>query len=186
MINQLYMKTSFIVIILFCIFSCKEEKTAPPFYDPEIIEDTTSEKNFETSLDQDNSELISVPYREEKGVKFVKISVNGIGFEMIFDTGCSSTLISIAEAKYLYEKGYLTIDDYLGKSSSEIADGSIVENMVFNLKKVIIDDKIICENVRALVSKNCNASLLLGNDVLNRAASYTINNENNTIDFKLK
>ena len=185
MIKKLFMKISFLVIIIFLLFSCKEEKTEPPFYDPETIEDTTSVKNFGEDL-EDNSELISVPYREEKGVKYVKVNVNGIGLEMIFDTGCSFTSISIAEAKYLYAKGFLTSDDYLGNSSTEIANGSIEENMVFNLKKVVLDDKITCENVRATVSRNCNSPLLLGNDVLNRAASYTINNENNTIDFKLK
>jgi predicted aspartyl protease len=177
------MKKNFIVFLLFFLISCKDEKKDPPFYEPEQIVDTTLGPGF-GGVEAD--ELISVPYREENGVKYVKVSVNGIGFEMIFDTGCSSTLISIAEAKYLYEKGYLTSEDYLGNLRSTIADGSIVEDMIFNLKKVVINDKIICENVKAEVSKNSNAPLLLGNDVLNRVASYTINNENSTIDFKLK
>ena len=47
--------------------------------------------------------------------------------KMILDSGCSGTLISIAEAKYLYEKGCFTQDDILGTTQSQIADGSIVE-----------------------------------------------------------
>lgn len=67
-----------------------------------------------------------------------------------------------------------------------IADGSIVENMVINLKEVIIADQIFCPNVEATVSKNIDAPLLLGNEILNRTESYTIDNINRTIIFKLK
>ena len=105
---------------------------------------------------------------------------------MIFDTGCSGTLISIAEANYLYQKGLLTENDFLGISKSMIADGSIVDNMVINLKEVIIADQILCPNVEATVSKNIDAPLLLGNEILNRTESYTIDNINRTITFKLK
>lgn len=106
--------------------------------------------------------------------------------DMIFDTGCSGTLISLAEAQYMYSKGLLTEDDILGTSHSQIADGSIVENMVINLDRIVIDEKLSCHNVQATVCLNNEAPLLLGNEVLNRAASYTIDNENKVIKFKLK
>lgn len=105
---------------------------------------------------------------------------------MLFDTGCSSTLISIAEANYLYQKGVLTDDDILGNVQATIADGSVVNNTLVNLKELIIANKIICHNVKATVSENAYAPLLLGNEVLNRAASYTIDNEKGVIIFKLK
>ncbi len=133
-----------------------------------------------------NANIISVPFKEQRGVKYVNVSVNGFGFEMILDTGCSGTLISVAEANYLYQKGYLTNDDILGTTQSQIADGSIVENMVINLKEVIIDGKILCSDVTATVSANNDAPLLLGNEVLNRVAAYAVDNKNKTINFKLK
>lgn len=105
---------------------------------------------------------------------------------MIFDTGCSGTLISVAEANYLYQKGYLTQDDIIGIAKSQIADGSIVENMVINLKEVVLDGKIRCTDVTATVSANNNAPLLLGNEVLNRVAAYVVDNKNQIINFKLK
>ncbi len=134
----------------------------------------------------DESEEVIVPFRNVGGVKYVKVSVNGFGFEMIFDTGCSDALISVAEANYLYQKGKLSVDDILGISHAMIADGSIVENMVVNLREVIIDDQIHCSNVQATVSNNINAPLLLGNDVLDRVATITIDNENEVLVFKLK
>jgi predicted aspartyl protease len=187
--NKLF---SIVIILLILVSSCTRKKEQPAFYDTENIESAT---NFsaDSIIDSgqeignaDIADIISVPFREDVGIKYVNVSVNGFGFEMIFDTGCSGTLISVAEANYLYEKGYLKADDYLGKSHSQIADGSIVENMVFNLKEVIIDGKIRCTDVTATVSSNSKAPLLLGNEVLNRVASYTIDNESKTINFKLK
>lgn len=134
---------------------------------------------------QSGDEIV-VPYRNDNGVKYVQVKVNGIGFEMIFDTGCSGALISIAEAKYLYEKGKLTEEDFLGTARSQIADGSVVENMVVNLKEVVIDGKVLCPNVEATVSGNINAPLLLGNEILDRVAAITIDNQNQTLKFKIK
>lgn len=144
-------------------------------------------------LDADivSSELIEVPYRETGGVKFVHVKVNGVGWDMIFDTGCSGTLLSLSEARYLVEKGLLVEDDRLGYAHSQIADGSIVENMVVNLRKVSIiandGETIDCYNVRATVSNNIEAPLLLGNEVLDKVAyDYTIDNARKVISFNVK
>lgn len=144
-------------------------------------------------LDADivSSELTEVPYRETGGVKFVHVKVNGVGWDMIFDTGCSGTLLSLSEARYLVEKGLLVKDDILGFAHSQIADGSIVENMVVNLRKVSIiandGETIDCYNVRATVSNNIEAPLLLGNEVLDNVAyDYTIDNARKVISFNVK
>jgi len=183
------MKYSILALLFILLSSCTGKKERPAFYDSENMESDSTlfiDSIIETNTIIESSEIITVPFREDRGVKYVKVSVNGFGFEMILDTGCSGTLISVAEANYLYEKGYLKVEDYLGKSQSQIADGSIVENMVFNLKEVIIDGKIRCTDVTATVSANSKAPLLLGNEVLNRVASYTMDNEHKTINFKLK
>lgn len=165
---------------------CGKEKKKPAFYD---IEPDSLEYTREISVDSlqmMDADIISVPFKERGGVKYVKVSVNGLEIEMIFDTGCSGTLISVAEANYLYQKGYLTTNDIIGMAQSQIADGSIVENMLVNLKEVVVDGKIQCMDVIATVSSNNNAPLLLGNEVLNRVASYVVDNKNKTIDFKLR
>lgn len=170
--------------------ACTDEKKKPVFYDNETNTETDSvASDDEMSADYDqmeNSDIIAIPFTEKGGVKYVNVSVNGFGFEMIFDTGCSGTLISAAEANYLYQKGYLTKDDIIGVTNEQIADGSIVENMVINLKEVVLDGKIRCTDVTATVSANNQAPLLLGNEVLNRVAAYAVDNENQTINFKLK
>lgn len=160
------------------ILSCSGEKKKPIYVD---LEESTEE-----SLYAQNGDEIVVPFRNENGVKYVAVKVNGVGLEMIFDTGCSGALISVAEANYLYQKGKLTQDDIIGTAQSQIADGSMVENMVVNLKEVVINDQIFCPNVSATVSENINAPLLLGNEILDRLATIKIDNENETLNFKLK
>lgn len=134
-------------------------------------------------------ETINVPFVEQGGVKYVAAKINGVSVDMIFDTGCSQTLISLLEAQMLAKRGLLTERDYLGTSKSAIADGSIVEDMVFKLKTLELTDGervIKCDNVVVQVSNNVAAPVLLGNEVLDRVASYTIDNDAKVIKFKLK
>lgn len=163
------------ICALCCILlsvSCKEEKRKIIFYD-----------STEYTSDSD----VLIPFEEQGGVKLIDVTVNGqFTVKMILDSGCSGTLISIAEAKYLYEKGCFSSDDILGFSQAQIADGSIVENMVINLKELVIGNQITCPDVKATVSSNAEAPLLLGNEILNRVPSYSVDNENKVIKFQLR
>lgn len=166
-----------IVIVSLLVVSCDKKKQYSNYItiDNEINTGTSTEVEFE----------------ENCGVKLVHVKVNGVGWDMIFDTGCSGTLLSLSEARYLASKGLLTEKDILGTTHSQIADGSIVENMVVNLDKVSIITKdggsIDCYNVKATVSSNINAPLLLGNEVLDEVAyDYTIDNINGVIHFNVK
>lgn len=141
-----------------------------------------------TDLEYTSSDnLVRVPFKNSGGIKTVQCLINGsILTDMILDSGCSGALISISEAQYLWSRGELTSDDYMGNSQSVIADGSIVENMVFNIKSIVIADKIECRNVEVTVSANPGAPLLLGNEVLDRMPSYTIDNEKDEIVFTVQ
>lgn len=174
----------YLIIFIFTIAiwlcnACDDKPKRKPIYVGE--ESTTEEVQYARRGDE-----VIVPFRKQGGVKYVSVKVNGVEFDMIFDTGCSTTLISLAEARYLYEKGKLTQEDILGVSQATIADGSIVDNIMINLKEVVIDDKIVCYNVQAQVSSNVSAPLLLGNDVLDRTASVTVDNDNQVIKFTIK
>ena len=104
---------------------------------------------------------------------------------MIFDTGCSGLTLSIAEVYVLAKQGCITADDIEGYGYSTIADGSIVQNMIINLKQIQIGE-LLCHNIRASVSDNENAPLLLGNGVLNQVESFETDNLNKTIKFHIK
>lgn len=185
-----HIQTTTLFALLAALVACGGQKKKPAFYDNSSLEEATVSESLALdgmpSFDTMEGDIVSVPFTESGSVKYVEVTVNGVGVNMIFDTGCSSTLISVAEAHYLYEKGSLTEDDFIGVTRSQIADGSIVENMAVNLHEVVIGGKIRCTDVRATVSANNNAPLLLGNEVLDRAAAYAVDNENKTINFKLK
>lgn len=171
----------FLTAILLC--SCggnKKSNTAK--FDPNIWTDNFTYEQTPTV----GSETISIPYIEKNGVKYIAVKINGgPTFDMIVDTGCSGVLISIKEAQYLAQSGLLAEEDYRGNALSSIADGSIVENMVFNIKEMIIGGKIVCSNVDVTVSNNISAPMLLGNGVFDRISSFSIDNANKLIIFHL-
>lgn len=183
-------KTAVVLTFVLFLVSCGSKKAEPVYVDTdetqELQETSDPQSAQEEASPAQSGDEVIVPFRNENGTKYVQVKINGVSLEMIFDTGCSTTSISAAEANYLYQKGVLTDEDFLGTEKATIADGSIVDNMVVNLREVVISDKILCPNVTAHVSENTNAPLLLGNEVLDRLATITINNEDNTLLFKLK
>lgn len=175
------------------LMSCGEKKKHLAYYDSadamadSLVGEDLTDGGDNSEFSELSASEVSVPFEEKSGVKLIDVTVNGqFTVKMILDSGCSGTLISIAEARYLYDKGCFSQDDILGVSNSQIADGSIVENMVINLKELVIGNKISCSNVQATVSSNANAPLLLGNEVLNRVAEYSVDNENKMIKFRIR
>lgn len=180
----LVMLLSFATVALASCGSGEGEKQKPVFVDEGGTADDSTYSESDTYATSGN--VVEIPFQSKGGVKYVQVSVDGVGLEMIFDTGCSTALISVAEANYLHQKGKLTKDDILGVTKSQIADGSISENMVVNLKEVVIGDQVVCTDVQATVSNSVDAPLLLGNEVLDRLGSCEIDNERNVLIFKLK
>ena len=172
-------------IFLITIFLCScggNKKSNVNKFDPNIWTDNLTYEQPSNFGD----ETISIPYVERNGVKYIAVKINGgPTFDMIVDTGCSGVLISIKEAQYLAQSGLLTEEDYRGNALSSIADGSIVENMVFNIKEMIVGGKIVCSDVDVTVSNNISAPMLLGNGVFDRISSFSIDNTNKQIIFHL-
>ena len=96
--NRFFFYT-FAILCFFLLSSCDSKKKRSVYID--------TEGNIP------NTEITEVPFREAGGVKFVHVKVNGVGWDMIFDTGCSGTLLSLSEARYLAEKGLLQREDII-------------------------------------------------------------------------
>lgn len=177
------LKFEYIFLITIFLYSCGgNKKSNDNKFDPNVWSDNITQE-YDANIG-DNT--VSIPYEDRNGVKFIAVKINGgPTFDMIVDTGCSGVLISIKEAQYLAQSGLLTEDDYRGNALASIADGSIVENMVFNIKEMIIGGKIICTDVEVTVSNNISAPMLLGNGVFDRISSFSIDNANKQIIFNL-
>ena len=109
----------------------------------------------------------------EGGVYKVPCTINGLKLKFIFDTGASNVCMSQAYAEMMLENGYLNESDIVGMSQSTIADGSNIDNIIINLRKVEIGG-LILDNVSAVVVPTQNAPLLLGQSVIQKLGKVTI------------
>lgn len=163
---------SFLSALCIAFASCEKKASKPPY-----------------NLDQPVKACISIPYEEFGGVKAIPVKLNGVTMNMIYDTGSSGLHISLNELQTLDKNGKITQEDVLGVSYSTIADGSIVQNGLINIKQIEIgdgDDLIKLENVQASVALNQDAPILLGNSVLDELASVEVDNVEKTINFYKK
>ena len=130
----------------------------------------------------DNS--IKIAYTEMYGNTItIPVKINGMGLDMIFDTGASSTCITLAEAQYLYEKGKLSEKDIVDFQQFQTADGSISVGLRIILREVSVGNKIQLENIEALVVQEQQAPLLLGQSVMKHFREISVDRENGVIKF---
>ena len=94
------------------LMSCGEKKKHLAYYDSadamadSIVGEDLTDGGDNSEFSELSASEVSVPFEEKSGVKLIDVTVNGqFTVKMILDSGCSGTLISIAEAKYLYDKG---------------------------------------------------------------------------------
>ena len=117
------------------------------------------------------------------GVYEVACTINGLPLKFVFDTGASSVSISSVEATFMLKNGYLTSDDIKGKTYFSSATGEIHEGTIIKLKEIKIGEAVL-RNVEASVVQNQQAPLLLGQSVLERFGTITIDNINSKLIIK--
>ena len=157
------------VLFLAIATSCSNGKKMPP-----------------VPLDDEDS-AVRVPYSEKFGVKTIPVKINGVSMDMIYDTGCSGLHLSLHELQTMYKNGNFSNDDIIDIEPTLIADGSFAKNGVVIIRSIEIDGdggKIeIKKPIRATVSLNQVAPVLLGNGVIDEMASGSVDNRNKTINF---
>ena len=117
------------------------------------------------------------------GTYEVACSVNGLPLKMIFDTGAADVTISSVEASFMLKNGYLSDSDVKGKKNYMTASGDIHEGTVLRLKELKLGDAIL-KNVEASVVHSQKAPLLLGQSVLEKFGTITIDNVNSKLLIK--
>ena len=129
-------------------------------------------------------QITEVPITRKAGGTFnVDCNVNGLALNMIFDTGASDVSISKVEADFMLKNNYLSMSDIKGKQYYQTADGGISEGTVITLKEVRIGDAVL-HNVDASVVKSQKAPLLLGESVLQKFGTFTVDNINSKLIIK--
>ena len=137
---------------------------------------------------QGESEFASVVSEVEMkkmygGTYEIPCTVNGLPLRMIFDTGASDVTISSVEASFMFKNGYLTEGDVKGKTKYMTASGDIHEGTILKLREVKLGDAVL-KNVEASVVNSQKAPLLLGQSVLEKFGTITIDNLNSKLLIK--
>ena len=110
---------------------------------------------------------VTVEMEQQGDIYYLQGKVNGLQLKFIFDTGASNVSLSLAEAIFMLKNGYLDQKDVKGVSYAQIANGDIVENTEVLLKSIEIGGVTI-SNVKALISHNLSAPLLLGQSAIQK------------------
>ena len=121
--------------------------------------------------------------RKPGGTFEIPCDINGLPLQMIFDTGASDVTISSVEANFMLKNGYLSEKDVKGKRYYQIANGQLSEGTIVTLREVKIGDAVL-RNVDASVVNSQKAPLLLGQSVMERFGTITIDNINNKLFIK--
>ena len=117
------------------------------------------------------------------GTYEIPCSINGLPLKFIFDTGASDVTLSSVEANFMLKNDYLSAKDFKGSRHYLTADGNISDGAVVCIREVQVGD-VKLKNIEASVVRNQKAPLLLGQSVLERFGSVTIDNENSTLIIK--
>jgi clan AA aspartic protease (TIGR02281 family) len=155
----------------------KEYKAKPIRIEEEEVENTSSDLIASTS---------EVQMRKMRsGVYEVPCTINDLPLKFIFDTGASTTTISSVEAAFMLKNGYLKEGDIRGKEYYSTATGEIHEGTVIRLREIKIGDAVL-RNVDASVTHSQQAPLLLGQSVMERFGTITIDNKTSKLTIKQK
>jgi len=135
-----------------------------------------------------STEKVCVPFKRTAGnLAEVQVSLNGVPFNMWWDTGASMTCISALELQKLAKEGKIELNDYQGSILTKIADGSTTEAFVFNIKEIYIpgtdNQYLVLRDIDAAVSASANAPLLIGQNVIQNLPKHTFDESKGIIIF---
>jgi len=141
----------------------------------EKVEDPFEFKTVDSDLSNKSkqSNVISL-IPKEGGVYEIPVIINGVlKISFILDSGAAGITLSSDVALTLMRTGSINQADFLEPQKFILADGTVVENDVVNLKSIEIGDKKI-ENISASISPNIEAPILIGTSVLESLGKITI------------
>ena len=141
-----------------------------------FVEKLRGELRAESADSLDSGTITEVAFKRHQGGTFeIPCEVNGLPLQMLFDTGASSVTLSSVEANFMLKNDYLSAKDLGGKEYYRIADGGVTEGTLVTLREVKIGDFVL-KNVKASVVTSQKAPLLLGQSVMERFGTITIDN----------
>lgn len=144
------------------------------------ISDEEIEKN-ENQTDLSNKVLI--PFKQVSNLSVLDVTICDYPFSYILDSGASDLTINKAMESFLLKCGLITENNYLKPKKYTLANGKSQTFKIILIPKLKIDSLEITNVVSVIVEDG--SPLLLGKSILDRFASWTINNELNVIEIAI-
>lgn len=145
------------------------------------ISDSPGEVNIQINP-EDN--VISFNVQDKTGFYIIPVILNGFNDEFIFDDS-SPAKVSLDKALQMLNEGIIGKSDFEGDPARILADNSIRNNSIFNIKELRIGAKTI-KNIKFVVVHRQQTPLVMGKQILQRIGNYTINQNDQTITFQYK
>jgi clan AA aspartic protease (TIGR02281 family) len=128
-----------------------------------------------SSVKPTSPEGIEVSLRQQAGVLYVPVTINGaIQLSFLIDSGASDVAVPADVVMTLVRTGTISNADFLGKRTYTLADGASVPSTVFRIRSLKVGDRVL-ENVIGSVAP-VKGDLLLGQSFLSRFRSWSIDN----------
>jgi len=129
---------------------------------------------------------VFVPLSKETGSSVFKIRcrVNGLAFDFLLDTGAEDLVLTQDVVKRLTNDGLVTQQDFQGKQTYRLANGSIIQCSIINIRELELGG-ITISNVRAaIIESNDGSPMLLGQSALSRLGTFTVDVNNELIKIE--
>ncbi len=159
--------------LLLGFVSCGPKKVANPY------------EGFVYDPNEDESVVVKIPYKDY-GADLISLPVtinDGLGLNMIYDTGASVVNISLLEALQLVKNGTLTEEDVTGAVQQMVADGTLKDGVMINLRELSIGGKVTLKNVQAVISESAKAPLILGRNVFKMFREVSVDESEKVVKF---
>lgn len=126
--------------------------------------------------------------RKEGDLAEIQVSLNGVPFNVLWDTGCSTTSISALEFVKMLKEGKVQEEDRVGTINAMTANGSLVTEEVYEIRELFIagqdnEHYLRVQNVEVAVADNLGAPMLLGQNVIQELPKHSFNDEKGIIEF---
>jgi aspartyl protease family protein len=128
----------------------------------------------------ENSNIIKIE-KNANGLIEVPVILNDvIKIKFIFDSGASEVSLSPDVALTLMRTGSIQNNDWLPSQTYTFADGSTAKSKRFIIRKLIIGNQILL-NIEASIASSIDAPMLLGQNVMKKLGSITIDYKKNLL-----
>lgn len=140
----------------------------------------------EADIVNDNSSYTIKLIKNPSGLFEIPVILNKVlKIKFIFDSGASEVTVSPDVALTLIRTGTISENDWLPDQTYVFADGSKAKSKRFVIRQLLIGNHSL-SNIEASISNSIEAPMLIGQNVMNKLGSITIDYENQLLIINSK